>query len=406
MTGSSTRHSRALIALLGTLTAIAPFSTDMYLPGLPSMAHSLGMSTAASLQTVSVFYIGMAAGQLLHGPMSDRWGRRPVLILGLVAYLTASLGCAIASSGFELILWRLMQAIGGCAGVVVARAVARDRYDPRETVRVLAFLTIVMSISPLIAPFCGGWILLFMNWRAIFAVQAAIALVLLVSVLLRLSESRPDAARSLARTENPLTSYRLLLAEPSLRRYLVAVCAPSAALFAWVASSATIVISTFGVAPQNLGYVFAVNAFCMALSNFANIRLSRRYAGERILRVANYVTVVVTLALTACAWTGFGGLLGILVPISLLIGSLGFTQTNAMAAALAGQPLRAGSLSALLGSAMYFAGAAGAAVVGWADDGSPLAVATLALVMSVVATANSAQRFANEQPQRQPQPSR
>lgn len=393
MADRSTRNTRPLILLLGALTAIAPFSTDVYLPALPDVARSLSISTAVALQTVSIFYIGMAIGQLVHGPLSDRWGRKPLLMAGLGTYFIASLGCALAYGGTDLILWRVLQAIGGCAGVVIARAVARDRFEHGEMLRVLAFLVIVMSISPLVAPFCGGWLLLFLGWRAIFVVQAAIGVVLLLSVWLMLSESRSPEIRDLARTENPLKSYASLLGDRSLHPYLIAACAPTAGLFCWVASSAIIVIDDFGVAPIHLGYIFAINGGGLALGNYVNIQLARRWKAERILVSTSMFSVTVSLVLFTSAWTGAGGLLGILIPIFLLVSTLAFAQTNAIAGALAAHPLRAGSVSALFGSGMYFAGAAAAAVAGWAGDGSALATASVIVVVSIVAAVNAVLGF-------------
>lgn len=378
-----------LIFLLGVLTALAPFSTDMYLPALPRVAADLRATLADVQNTVSIFFFGMAIGQLFHGPLSDRWGRKPIMAAGLAAYVVASIGCALADSSLQLTVWRLVQAIGGCAGVVIARAVARDRFEQHETLRILALLVIVMCVSPIIAPFCGAWMLSAIDWRAIFVAQAGVALVLFICVL-GLRESRPPAARDLAKRENPLKGYAYLLRQRPVRHYLVAGCAPAAGAYGWVASSATIVIQIYGSAPAALGMVFAANAAGMVIGNLANIRLTRRWSSDRVMAIANYAGLAVASLLLAIAWTGAGGLIGFLAPIFVVVATLGMTQGNAMVGALREHPLRAGSLSALMGSGMYFAGSMAAALVAWLGQGAPRAVATLIFVTSALAAANSA----------------
>jgi DHA1 family bicyclomycin/chloramphenicol resistance-like MFS transporter len=392
MTAKSATGPRMLVFLLGGLTALAPFSTDMYLPALPAVRSSLDASTAAIQQTISVFYLGMAAGQLFHGPLSDRWGRKPSILCGLAIYLAACLGCAFVASGAELILWRVLQAIGGCAGVVIARAVARDCYQGHDMLRVMALLVTVMCISPLIAPFCGAWMFETYGWRSIFIAQAAVAAAMWLAIALLLRESRSSSTLALARDESPMRSYLHLLRGRRIQHYLIAACAPSAAAFCWVAASADIVIGNYGVAPMHLGYVFAANGIGVVAANQINVMLTRRWPSDHVMAVANYVCLGVAMVLFGCAFTGTGGLIGVLGPVFLLVSMLGFTQSNALAGALRDEPLRAGALSALLGSAMYLAGSAASAIAGLTTDGSPRATAAIILCCYLVATVNSAFR--------------
>jgi DHA1 family bicyclomycin/chloramphenicol resistance-like MFS transporter len=364
------------IILLGALTAFGPISIDMYLPSLPGLARSLHASDAAAQLTVAAFFIGISVGQLFYGPLSDRFGRRPPILFGISLYLAATLGCAFAPTIETLILCRVLQALGGCAGMVIARAVVRDRFAPEEVLHVFSLLMLVMGLAPILAPLMGGAVLLVGDWRWIFAIQAVFAAVMGVCVFLGLKESRSAATAAHARSENPFQAYAALLGHPKLVGYLMSGACSGAALFTYVSSSPAVLIGYFHIAPQAFGWVFGLNAIGLIGATQINARLARRTPSDVILGRANLFLLAVAIVLCVCAITGFGGIFGVLGPLFLIMSGLGFNQANASTGALNVDPRRSGATAALLGASLFAVGAAASAVAGALQDGTarPMAI--------------------------------
>ena len=360
-----------LILLLGALTASGPLSIDMYLPALPAIGRSLHATPAAMQQTVAAFFIGMAAGQLVYGPLSDRIGRRPPLLFGLVLYAVASAGCALAQSESLLIAARVAQALAGCAGMVIARAIVRDRFHYNEVLHIFSLLSLVMGLAPILAPLLGGWLLSAAGWRWIFGFQALFGAAAAVAAFVLLPESRSEATARNARGEHPLQSYLALLRQPRLVGFVLTGAFSGAALFTYVAASPDVLIGVFHVPPSRFGLFFGVNAFGLIGATQINARLARRVPFEVILKWANLAVFAASLLLAVDAVTGFGGLAGIMVPMFLVMSSFGFNQSNATVGALGVDPLRTGAISSLFGAASFAAGAAAAAVAGALRDGTP-----------------------------------
>ena len=359
------------IILLGALTAFGPLSIDMYLPALPSLTKSLHATGAAGQWTVAAFFIGISIGQLFYGPLSDRYGRRPPLLFGIGLYLVATLGCMLASSIGMLIGFRILQALGGCAGMVIARAIVRDRFAHDEVLHVFSMLMLVMGLAPILAPLFGGWVLLVADWRWIFGVQVIFALIVGGAAVATLSESRSAETAAHARSENAFGSYAALLRDRRLVGYLLVGAFSGAALFTYVSSSPDVVIGYFHISPQLFGWVFGLNAFGFIGTNQINARLARRYPYDLILSRANLAIFAISVLLVVDAVTGFGSLFGILIPLFLIMAGFGFNQSNASAGALNIDARRAGATSALLGASSFGAGAACAGLAGLLRDGTP-----------------------------------
>jgi DHA1 family bicyclomycin/chloramphenicol resistance-like MFS transporter len=359
------------IILLGALTAFGPVSIDMYLPALPALTRSLHASGAAGQWTVAAFFIGISIGQLFYGPLSDRYGRRTPLLVGIGIYLLATVGCVFSPSIGALIGFRILQALGGCAGMVIARAIVRDRFAHNEVLHVFSMLILVMGLAPILAPLFGGWVLLVADWRWIFGVQVIFALIVGVAAVLTLTESRSAETAAQARSENAFASYAALLRDRRLVGYLLVGAFSGAALFTYVSSSPDVVIGYFHISPQLFGWVFGLNAFGFIGTNQINARLARRYPYDLILGRANLLIFGVSLVLVADAVTGFGGLMGVLIPLFLIMAGFGFNQSNASAGALNVDARRAGATSALLGASSFGAGAACAGLAGLLRDGTP-----------------------------------
>ena len=371
--------------LLGALTAFGPLSIDMYLPALPTIGSSLHASPAAMQQTVAAFFIGMAIGQLVYGPLSDRVGRRPPLMIGLICYIVATIGCALAQSESLLIVMRVAQALAGCAGMVIARTIVRDRFHYSEVLHIFAMLSLVMGLAPILAPLLGGWVLAVGGWRWIFGFQAVFATAVTIAAFVLLPESRSEATAVHARGEHPLQSYLALFRQPRLMGFILTGAFSGAALFTYVSSSPDILIGVFQVPPSQFGLFFGANAIGLIGATQINARLARRVRFEVILSWANLAVFAASILLAVDAMTGFGGLWGIMIPMFLVMASFGFNQSNAMVGALGVDPLRTGTISSLSGASSFAAGAAAAAAAGALRDGTPRPMAFV--IVAVLACA-------------------
>lgn len=369
------RPVAGLIVILGALTAFGPLSIDMYLPGLPAIARDLGAEPALVQLTLSLFFIGLAFGQALYGPLSDRYGRRRPLLIGCAIYVAASVACALAPSAPALIAARLVQAIGGSAGMVIARSVVRDYFDANESARVFSLLMLVMGLAPITAPLIGGQLLAFVSWRAIFWVLVGFGLLCLLAVVLFLPESLPAERRSGAGIGAALRIYGRLLADRQFLGYALAGGLTSAAMFAYIAGSPFVVIELYGVSPQQYGWIFGANALGLILAAQVNRRLLAAFDGATIVSGTLLVSAGAALLLVLVAATGVGGLPALLIPLFVCIASGGFVGPNTTAAALVPYGQSAGSASALLGTLSFLIGTGTTSLVAALQNGTALPMA-------------------------------
>ena len=369
------------IILLGSLTAIGAVSIDLYLPSLPVIGLGLSATAAAVQRTMSAFFIGMAAGQLLYGPLSDRFGRRPALLVGAAIFVFASIGCAAAPTIGVLIAGRFVQGLGACAGQVVARAVVRDRYHHQDSARIFSLLTLVLGVAPMVAPSVGAWLITVANWRAIFGVLAAIGVVIGGAVAFRLDESRSAATAAQARDESVLASFGLLLRQRRLVGYLLAGALNGATIFTYVATAPDLLITQYGFTPRAFATAFAVIAVGVIGASQVNRFLLGRFDSDRILGVATLAGVAAGTGLVVATLSGNHW--AVLAMLFAVLTSFGFMAANSTAGALGVDPLRAGATSALVGSASFTVGAVATTITGFFHDGTPL---PMALVIAVALT--------------------
>jgi MFS transporter, DHA1 family, multidrug resistance protein len=359
-----------LILGFGFLSAMAPLSVDIYLPALPMLQTSFGADQAHTLLTLSAFLVGFGGGQLFLGPLSDRVGRKRPLLGGLVLYLIASVGCASADSIGAVILWRFLQAVGGCAVPVMVQAMVRDLFDRDQGARILSLNMLVMGMAPIAAPLIGGQVIVWFDWRAIFWVLAAFGgLALICSAML--PETLSPARRNQAHPIAMILGYAELVRSRRYAGYVFSLGFYYCALFGFIAGSPFVYIEHFGVPPQYYGFLFGVNIIGMMTGSFINARVVLRRGSDKLLRFGLYIGLAGALLLAVTATLGLGGIAGIAVPSFIILSMLSMISANAVSGAMALFPHRAGAASALAGALQFGMGALSGAVVGWLADGTP-----------------------------------
>ncbi|WP_029888694.1 multidrug effflux MFS transporter [Polycyclovorans algicola] len=374
---------RRRILLLGAIIALAPLSIDLYLPALPTIEDALGGDAAQAQLTLSAYFLGLALGQLIYGPVSDRIGRRKPLFFGLALYAISALGCAFATSMDALIALRLLQALGGCTGMVVVRAMVRDLYTPQEMAKVLSRLVLVMGIAPILAPLIGSWIFVAFGWQAVFGVLVAYGLgcLFLAARVLPETLKTPSEALQFGRV---LKGYGRMLSHRRFMGYALSGGIAQASMFAYIAVSSFVFIDVYQFTPTQYGLLFGINAFGLIMGSQLNNWMLQRYRSEQVLKTALLSYALFGLTLAALATFEIGGLPGLLVPLWCCIASLGFTFPNSTAAAMAPFGDRAGMASALLGTLQYGLAAIASAVVSQFHDGSALPMAYAIAVCGVL----------------------
>lgn len=371
------RNAAILVWVLGLLSAFGPLSVDMYLPSMPAIGRDFGVDAGAVQLTLSAFFVGFAIGQLLYGPLSDRFGRRPLLMAGLALYVASSAMCALSPSIDTLVAFRLLHALGGGAGVVIARAIVRDRFAPNERARVLSLMMMVTSIAPLIAPVTGGYILQFFGWRAIFWTLTGFGALTLAAVAAALPETNPPAARRGVRTLAVFVSYGTVLRDPLAVTAMASGAFLFAGMFAYISGSPFVYIEVFGLPSEYYGYLFGVNILGITACSYINSRIAGRYGPERLMVVGAAVSTAAGAVLLFDAAAGIGGLAGIAVPLFFYVGPLGLMAANAIAVATENFPRNAGAVSALFGVGQFGIGAAAGIAVGQLHDDTALPMAAI-----------------------------
>ena len=380
----SDRPTRRLTMALGALTALGAAAIDMYLPALPAIDRELATGAVTAQQTLSAFFLGLAAGQLIYGPLSDRFGRRPVIAFGVVLFVVTSLVCAFANSMETLLLGRFFQALAASAGAIVGRAVVRDLYRLDDAARAQSFIQLVFLMTPLLAPTIGGYIALWFDWPAIFIALAGFGGLCLVALVTLLPETLPAPRRRPLNPAAVFTAYGAVLRHKRSMGCILTGGFAFACMFTYFAESALVFTRLYGVAEQDYGLLFALNVLGLMAANFLNGRVVGRFGTFAMLAVGAALVWLGAMVLLAVAWTGFGGLWGLVLPLMLVVGSLGLVGANAMAAALEPFGDRAGLAASLQGFMQMTIGALAAFLVGQFHDGSamPMAV-TIAVLASL-----------------------
>lgn len=360
-----TKNRFTLILTLGLLTAIGPFSIDMYLPGFPGIAKNLQTSVSQVALSVSSFFIGISVGQLMYGPLLDRFGRKKPLYVGLILYLLASIACASSQTVQSLIVWRLFEALGGCVGMVAARAMVRDIFPVEENAKIFSTLMLVVGVSPIIAPTVGGYLTTAVSWRWVFIVLTGMSFIILLLVHFKLPESRkPDPNFSL-RPKPILNAFYSVLKEPRFYTYALTGSVAAAGLYAYISGSPYVFMEIFKVNEMQYGWIFALIAFGLITSTQINTILLRRFTSQQIIKVALSIQVTTGILLAMGAYLGLLGLYSTIALLFIFLSCQGFTFPNSSALCMAPFKKTAGSASALMGGIQMAIGASTSAIVSY-----------------------------------------
>ncbi|TCM65810.1 DHA1 family bicyclomycin/chloramphenicol resistance-like MFS transporter [Acinetobacter calcoaceticus] len=345
--------------LLALLTALGPLSIDMYLPALPQMAQHYQVSTQMMANSLPAYFLGLAVGQLIYGPISDQIGRKKPLYFGMGLFAFSSLLCVFASDAGWLIAIRILQALGGCVGVVMARAAIRDRLDVQGSAQAFSSMMIVMGIAPIVAPILGAWILNFFNWQAIFIALVLIGLLCLFCVHFFFQETLAPERRLSLSTKQVFLLYMSILKDPSFVFPMLAGCLTGGALFSYISSASAVFMDVYQLDQQQFAYAFAFNAFGIILLSSLNKRLAGRLSVYRRLQIGGLIQFSGAVLIALCALISDVALTWIMLGLFMTVAGIGFTGPNAMALAMSKQGARAGTASALMGSAQFSCGLLG-----------------------------------------------
>jgi DHA1 family bicyclomycin/chloramphenicol resistance-like MFS transporter len=368
---------RRLALILGALTAMGPLAIDMYLPALPTIGREFGADAAAVQVSLAAYFAGMAIGQAFYGPLSDAVGRKPALLFGLAVFILSSMACAWAGSVGSLVAFRFLQALGGCAPIVIPRAVVRDYFDQVGSIRMLSMLMLVMGLAPILAPLIGGQLLINFGWRSVFWVLASYAIVWLILVGAFLPESLPVSRRRRQPIGAVLAVYARLVRDRTYIGYVLSGALMFAGLLAYISGSPFVFIELFHVPPERYGLFFGVNALGIVSASQVNRWLATRVDARRIVGVILLIAMIASLVLLVDAYSGLGGFAGLLVPLFFFITCYGFIVPNTTALAMAPHGQVAGSASALLGTIQFVLASITGALVGALANGTAVPLAAV-----------------------------
>lgn len=370
--------------LVAAITALAPFAIDAYLPAMPALAEQVGASIHLTSISISVFLAGFAIGQLVFGPLSDRVGRRPVLIAGISTFIVASLGLIMMDSLSTLFFWRFVQALGGGACVVNSPAIVRDRFSGAEAARVLSTMVMILMLAPLVAPSLGSALLYLGGWQLIFVFLIAYALGVLAMVIWGLPETskRPDHPSSALQV---LKNYRAVITHRAALGYMFTCALSFAGMFAFITSSPYVYLEYYHVSPAVYPFLFGANIVVMAGSNRLNMVLVKRYRPRLIMKAGLALQLSAALALMVVILLQLDSVIVIMLLVMCFVGTAGLINPNAVSAMLDNFPHMSATANAVLGCLQFSAGALSGGIVSWLALPGAGSMAAMMLFASIMA---------------------
>lgn len=379
-------ENRALIIwILGALATVSPFAIDLYLPAFSEIAGSFNTTSAKISLSVTSYFIGMAMGQMLYGPLLDRYGRKRPLYIGLLVFITSSIGCAQSGSVEELVAFRFIQALGGSVAWVAAVAMVRDFFPVSESAKIFSLLVLILGVSPLLAPTLGGFITTAIGWQGIFIVLAVIVTLIVALVFIYLPEGHPPDPTISLRAKPMLATFFSVLRHPQFYTYTFSGAFSFATLFIYVAGSPVIFMDIFKISPQAYGGIFALLSVGFIGGSQFNIYLTRRYKSDKILRFTLVCQVVASVVFLIGTWNDWFGLYATIVMFFSCLTCIGLINPNATALALAPFTRNVGSASALLGCTQIGVAALASGGVGVFDSSGTIPIVALMTITSLIA---------------------
>lgn len=373
-----------LILILGSLTALGPFTIDMYLPGFPAIAKDLHTDVASVGLSLSSYFIGISAGQLLYGPLLDRYGRKTPLYMGLVLYILASLACAWSSTIESLVVLRFIQAVGSCAAAVASVAMVRDLFPVEDNAKVFALLILVVGTSPMIAPTVGGYVTASWGWHPVFVILAGIGFLILLSVIFALPESRKADPSFSLMPAFILKNFALVLKEPKFFTYAACGAVVLTGLLTYVSGSPLLFMEVFNVGEKVYGWIFAVLSVGLIGSSQVNSALLRKFTSEQLITSALIFQSVISVVLLAGTYYGILGLYSTIVLVFLFLCGTGFVLPNTSALAMAPFSANAGSASSLMGASQMGLGALTTIALSFFNDHSAVPMTFIMAATAII----------------------
>jgi DHA1 family bicyclomycin/chloramphenicol resistance-like MFS transporter len=368
--------------ILGGLVSFGPLSIDMYLPAFPAISKELHTTTSLVQLSLTFCMLGLALGQLIAGPISDRIGRRTPLIVGLILYALASVLCAFSPSVWFLIAMRLLQGLGGAAGIVIANAMARDLFSGSELTRFFTLLALINGTAPVLAPVIGGQLLRAMDWQGVFVVLTLFGVVMLLAVVFFLPDTLPAKQRQTGGVKQTFISFGRLLGDRSFMGYALSLGFVLGAMFAYIAGSPFILQDIYGASPQMFSLFFAINSLGIIAASQITGKLAKKISGDRLLAagigLAAVSSVILLIAIMAHA-----PLPVFLVPLFFVVSSVGLVASTSYSLALQNQGKRAGTASAVLGVMTFLVGGIAAPLVGIAGSTTALPMGIIIVIAEI-----------------------
>ncbi|UUM31666.1 Bcr/CflA family multidrug efflux MFS transporter [Vibrio japonicus] len=375
-----------LFLVLGAIGALTPLAIDMYLPAMPTIARDLGVAEGAVQITLTAYTAGFAIGQLIHGPLADSFGRRPVLILGVLFFGIASIVSA-TTTGIEALTWvRTAQGFAGAAAAVIIQAVVRDMFDREDFARAMSFVTLVITIAPLVAPMIGGHVAVWFGWRAIFWILAVFSIVVILLVLWKIPETLTADKKQPLRFRTTIRNYVRLCANPVAMGLILSGAFSFSGMFAFLTAGSFVYIDIYGVRPDQFGYLFGLNIVAMIIMTSINGRLVKKVGSHAMLRFGLTVQLIAGLGLFV-TWLLDLGLWGTVPFVVMFIGTLSTIGSNSMGLLLSGYPTMAGTASSLAGTLRFGIGSIIGAVVAMLPGGATWPMITVMSACSVLSAA-------------------
>lgn len=368
-----------IILIIALLVALGPMATDMYLPSLPLLTKSLNTSASNVQLTLSIYFFGFAIGQLIYGPLSDRFGRKPILQIGLVIFIISSVLASLAASIEALILTRLFQALGGCAGPVLGRAMVRDMYSPEEAGRVLSHVASAMALAPAIAPVIGGFLTVAYGWQSNFWFLFGYGLIALSALTFSISETNQHKNPEAMKVHHLVGNYRTIIKNQEWRLYTLICSFVYAGLFAFLSGSSFVLIETMGVSELIYGFLFAVIVVGYIIGSQLSARLSISLGAFTLIGYGSWLALITGLSMFLLSLSGSRNVITVIAPHFFFMIAVGIVMPLSMAGALKPFPKMAGAASALLGFTQMTLAALFGILIGVFQDGNAVVMtATIA----------------------------